>query len=255
MLKWIAGLTAGLAVSAVAGYQLAYKPWRRQWEASPDESARTLPGDELVPDAGFIETTAVTIDVPPSAVWPWLMQMGYGRAGWYSYDAIDMQGHSAREIRPELQDLRVGQLIPVAPRMGFRVDVLEPERALVLYNDNELVDQQRAAEAHAAGGEPAEQLVPGLRMAGGLSQATMSDFRVSWAFVLDPLEGGRTRLLERFRAWTTPGPAAAIAGPVMDLGLFLMTRRQLIGIKERAEMAAGIVPAPESTEANAATTS
>jgi hypothetical protein len=181
--------------------------------------------------------------------------MGFGRGGWYSYDAIDMQGHSAREILPEHQELQVGQLIPVAPRMGFRVDVLDPERALVLYYDHELVAQQRATaeQAGPAGTEPAEAPTPGLKVAGGLGQATMNEFRVSWAFALEPLEGGRTRLLERFRAWTTPGPAAAIAGPVMDAGIFLMTRKQLLGIKERAEMLAGTAPASAPPQATPTT--
>jgi hypothetical protein len=256
MLKWIIGFTAGAAVSAVAAYQLAYKPWRRQWEATPEEADRMLPGDDLIGDAGVVETTAVTIDAPPSAIWPWLLQMGYGRGGWYSYDAVDMEGSSAREILPEFQELEVGQLVPVAPDMGFRVDVLEPERALVLYNDSELVAEQgraaaeRIAELTAEGGE----LTPGLRVAGGLSQATMSDFRASWAFVLEPVEGGRTRLLERLRVWTTPGPAATITGPLMDFGIFLMTRKQLLGIKERVEMTTGSMPAIDETEVMATAT-
>jgi hypothetical protein len=256
MLKWIVGLTAGVAVSAAAGYQLAYKPWRQQWDAGPDESARTLPGDELVQNAEFTKTNAVTIEAPPSAVWPWLLQMGYGRGGWYSYDAIDMQGHSAREIRPDLQELQVGQLIPFAPKMGFRVDVLEPERSMVLYLDNELVEaQERAAKEAVEEGEPADEQASGLKVVGGIAGANMSEFRVSWAFVLDPLEGGRTRLLERFRTWTTPGPAAAITGPLIDHGHFLMTRKQLLGIKERAEMKAGTMPSIEETEVIAAAAS
>ncbi len=251
MLKWILGFTAGAAVTAVAAYQLAYKPWRRQWAASPEEAERMLPGDDLVPEASVVETTAVTIDAPPSAVWPWLLQMGYDRGGWYSYDAVDMKRSSAREILPELQELEVGQLVPVAPEMGFRVDVLEPERSLVLYNDSELVAEQssaaaeRLAEVTAEGGE----LPPGLKMAGGLSQATMADFKASWAFVLEPLDGGQTRLLERLRVWTTPGPAAAITGPLMDFGIFLMTRKQMLGIKERVEMASGSVSDLAETEA------
>ena len=250
MLKWIIGVTAGAAVTAVAAYQLAYKPWRRQWEASPEEAERTLPGDDLVPDAGVVETTAVTIHAPPSAVWPWLVQMGFERGGWYSYDAVDMKGSSARELLPEFQDLEVGQLVPVAPEMGFRVDVLEPERSLVLYNDSELVAEQsraaaeRLAEVTAEGGAPPQ----GLKMAGGLSQATMADFKASWAFVLEPLDGGQTRLLERLRVWTTPGPAAAITGPLMDFGIFLMTRKQLLGIKQRVEMATGAEPRLEEME-------
>ncbi len=239
MFKWIVGFMAGAALAAVAAYRLAYVPWRRQWEASPEESDRPFPGDDIVPDAEYIDTMAVTIDAPPSAVWPWLLQMGYGRGGWYSYDAIDMLGNSAREVIPDLQDLQVGQLIPFAPGAGFRVDVLEPERALVLYLDDDLIAQQQsAARASTAAAEPATETA-GLKVVGGLAGANMSEFRVSWAFVLEPLGDERTRLLERFRTRTTPGPAAVITGPLIDHGHFLMTRKQLLGIKERVEQPFG----------------
>jgi hypothetical protein len=238
MRRFIIALAAA-AASAAAGYQLVYKPWRRQWYASRDEAARPLPGDDLVPDADFNETMAITIDASPSTVWPWLLQVGYGRGGWYSYDVIDMRGHSAREIRPELQDLQVGQMVPFAPGMGFRVDVLEPERALVLYGDDSVSAQQAPATGEEGAGGPVEEQGAGLKMTGVLAQANMSAFAVSWAFVLEPLDGGRTRLLERFRTRTTPGPAASIVGPLIGHGHFLMTRKQMLGIKERAEMLAG----------------
>lgn len=252
MLRRIVGLTAGLAVSAVAGYQLAYKPWRRQWAANPGEATMPLPGDELVSAPDFDETLAQTIEAPPSAVWPWLLQMGYGRAGWYSYDSIDMLGHSSRAIVPELQQLELGQAIPLAPSLAFRVDVLEPERALVLYGDSELAAQDRRTQ-ESPGTEPAEEEPRGLRLVGGLADANMSEFAVSWAFVLEPLHGGRTRLLERFRTRTTPGPAAALVGPLIDHGHFLMTRKQMLGIKDRAEkLARELLPARPAEAAAAA---
>jgi hypothetical protein len=236
MVSRIATFTTGAVMTAVAGYELAYKPWRQRWLASAEESATSLPGDELVPDADFAQTMAATIAAPPSAVWPWLLQMGYGRAGWYSYDAIDMLGHSARQIVPELQGLEVGQRVPVAPDIGFQVAVLEPERALVLYGDDELFGGQEPAEREGAGGRHADGETAGMRLAGVLSQASMREFRVSWAFALEPLEGDRTRLLERFRTRSTPGPAAALVRPIIDQGHFLMTRKQMLGIRERAEM-------------------
>jgi hypothetical protein len=186
MVSRIATFTTGAVMTAVAGYELAYKPWRQRWLASAEESATSLPGDELVPDADFAQTMAVTIEAPPSQVWPWLLQMGYGRAGWYSYDAIDMLGHSARQIVPELQGLEVGQRVPVAPDIGFQVAVLEPERALVLYGDDELFGGQEPAEREGAGGRHADGETAGMRLAGVLSQASMREFRVSWAFALEP---------------------------------------------------------------------
>jgi hypothetical protein len=233
MLKRLVWLFIGLILAAVVGYQLGFKPWQRRWQADADESGGRLPGDDLVPEPQFRQTMALTIDATPAQIWPWLLQMGYGRAGWYSYDAIDMLGNSSREVRPELQDLRVGQMVPFAPGgMAFRVEVVEPERALVLYGSSELIAEQQHAAQGAAGTE--EEGV-GLKAVGFLSDANMSAFKMSWAFLLEPLPDGRTRLLERFRTTTTPAPGQAIVAPLIDVGHFLMTRKQMLGIRERVE--------------------
>ena len=100
-----------------------------------------LPGDELVPTPTAIDTRGITIDAPPEAVWPWLVQMGYGRAGWYSYDRLDMRGKSVDTIVPKHQALAVGDLMPMSPEAGFEVKVLEPGRALVLYADTALIER------------------------------------------------------------------------------------------------------------------
>jgi hypothetical protein len=236
MFKWVLRV-AGLVASIAAGYQFVFLPWRRTWAAGPEVATKPLPGDDLVPDAQFNETMTVTIEASPSAVWPWLLQLGYGRGGWYSYDLIDMDGQSAREIVPELQALDVGQMVPVAPDAGFRVSVLEPERTLVLYADSQSFERKPAA------GEPPVEAGRD-KLLGLMSDANMRDFRMSWAFVLEPLEGGRTRLLERFRTVTTPGPAAAITRPLIGIGHFLMTRRQMLGIKDRAETTTDIAARP-----------
>ncbi len=128
--------------------------WRRTWGVSPVEAMKSLPGDDLVPNAATSETRGITIDAPVSAVWPWLVQMGYGRGGWYSYDQIDMGRPSATTILPELQQLAVGDLLPTHPGGGFEVKVLEPEHALVVYSDTALVQSQMEA-ARAAGVERA----------------------------------------------------------------------------------------------------
>jgi hypothetical protein len=240
MLKRIVVL-AGAIVGAVAAYQLGFKPWQRRWQADPDKSAAVLPGDDLVPEPQFQQTMAVTIAATPGQIWPWLLQMGYGRAGWYSYDAIDMLGNSSREIRPDLQDVHVGQIVPFAPGgMAFRVEVVEPERALVLYGDSELIAQQQHATAEHEGA--------GLKMVGLLSDANMSAFRMSWAFVLEPAGEGRTRLLERFRTTTTPGPGQQVVAPIIDVGHFLMTRKQMLGIRERAEAMTLTAPVSRAAE-------
>ena len=129
------------------------------WGIDPVEAARTLPGDDLVATAEAVDTRGIDIDAPVGSVWPWLLQMGYGRAGWYSYDSMDNDHPSARSIEDRWQSLNVGDLMPTHPGGGFEVKVLEPEHALVLYADRALMDvQDRATKAPgeaAAEGEAA----------------------------------------------------------------------------------------------------
>ena len=103
-----------VSVIAVAAVGLLVAGWLRlrrehaTWGLVTADLTRTLAGDDLVSDADTVETRSLDIAAPPSAVWPWLVQMGYGRGGWYSYDQLDMRGPSARTIDPELQDLAEG---------------------------------------------------------------------------------------------------------------------------------------------------
>ena len=107
------------------------------------------------------------IDAPPDAVWPWLVQMGYNRAGWYSYDLVDMKGASVDTIVPELQHLAVGDLVPNSPDTSFVVRALEPGRALVLFADEKTVEEQvAAARARKEAGEAVEDAPANLKAAG-----------------------------------------------------------------------------------------
>lgn len=221
-----------LVALATALYLLVLRPWERSWLAAPDERTRVLPGDDVVPDATLDETRAITIDAPPSTIWPWLLQMGYARAGWYSYDRIDMRGTSADAIEPAWQGLEVGDVVRTHPEGGFRVSVIEPERTLVLYMDNDTVGGP--TRVAGGGGEPTPT---GLRAAGALGSTAMGDFRGTWTFRLDPIDERRTRLLERFRMAIAgaDGPGGGLAREAMGFGVFLMTRRQMLGLRERAE--------------------
>jgi hypothetical protein len=222
---------------AVAGYT-AYQGLRRQWQTwgvDPDEASMGLPGDELVPDGETLLTRGITIAAPPEAVWPWLVQMGYGRAGWYSYDRFDMKGSSSDVIRPELQSLAIGDLLPTDPDGGFEVRLLEPNRALVVFIDAALVEAQRGAQAEGISSTE----TPGLAASGRfLELASPPDFAVSWAFVLQPAGPGDTRLIERTcgRFGAQTGASKALL-PLMGFGVFVMMRKQLLGIRERAERA------------------
>lgn len=231
------GTAVGVAASKVRG-------WWKTWGVEAGVATKPLAGDEVVPVALGDETRGITIAAPPEAVWPWLVQMGYGRAGWYSYDQLDQRGRSADEIHDEWQSLAVGDIVPTHPGGGFEVVVIEPGRALVLKSDTALVTAQaEAAKAAAAGLEAA---TAGVQVSGAMLSGMPRQYAASWAFVLEPLDGGRTRLIERFRIWfdeTTSGPAFVM--PLVGFGLFVMMQKQMLGIRDRAErLAATAATAP-----------
>jgi len=97
-------------------YVLLYRPWQLRWGATDAEIRRTLPGDETVARPSFNATRAVTIHAPAEAIYPWIVQMGVTRAGWYSYDLLDnLARKSAETILPEFQNLQIGDVIPMSP--------------------------------------------------------------------------------------------------------------------------------------------
>jgi hypothetical protein len=199
-------LPGGLAaVGALSAGLVAMVAAARTAGTTPDEPGRHLPGDELLPDAAIVTTRATTISAPPAAVWPWLVQMGYQRGGWYAVDALErligagdfLTGDSADRIVEELQNLAVGERVPLNDRMHLVVARFEPDRALVLA----LPDQ------------PLEWI---------------------WSFVLEPIDDGSTRLLIRTRIgardrWMVP------LLPVLDAGHMTMELVQLRNLRERAE--------------------
>jgi len=239
MLKRLFVFGAAIASAGAAIGFVKARAQFRTWGIDPEEAAKPLPGDEIVPDAEAIDTRGIDIAAPAKDVWPWLVQMGYGRAGWYSYDELDMDRPSADRIVPELQHLEVGDLLPTHPGGGFVVKIIEPKKALVVYADRALV-QSQAADAKAAG-ETLDDASTNVRATGAYLDAAMrGDFQASWAFVLEPRPGGHTRLVERFRGHMElpddgPAFAPALAGKALLFGLFVMVRRQMQGIRDRAE--------------------
>ncbi|HVQ22722.1 MAG TPA: hypothetical protein VMT36_05575 [Candidatus Saccharimonadia bacterium] len=231
-------LMVGVSLGAVltATYLVAVRPLWRHWGVDPAEAERALPGDDLVSQPTATDTRGLTIAAPPSAVWPWLVQMGFSRAGWYSYDAIDMSNKSAWEIHPEWQSLVVGDKVPTDPRGGFVVKHVDREKGLVLFYDTALMKEQLASADDA--GVPAAP--PNLRVTGrAMGSMTPPEFSISWAFVLEPTVDGNTRLIERFRlSGEMTGRAAAISGRMLGLGIFTMARKQMLGIQTRAERVA-----------------
>jgi hypothetical protein len=228
----IIGTAAGIAINRTVS-------WWRTWGVDPIEADKALTGDDLVPTPTAIITRGITIDAPPEAVWPWLVQMGFERAGWYSYDQLDMRGKSAGKIVPAWQKLEVGDVMPVSPDGGFSIRVVEPLRALVLFTDTTLVESQAAAAASAV----RPDVPAGLAASGAILRQTAQDFAASWAFALEPLEDGGTRLIERFRVrFGAGGPGFRVVGPFMGFGVFVMLQRQMVGIRERAQRTAVVPP-------------
>jgi hypothetical protein len=188
------------------------------------------------------DTRAIAIDAPPELVWPWLVQMGYGRGGWYSIDQLDMRGASATRIEDEWQRLAIGDVVPTHPGGGFEVKALEPNRTLVLYADTATM---RPSDETKEAGVPA-----GLAASGAFLSTTPGDFAASWAFVLEPLGARQTRLIERVRYWGVPGnPLSQVALSALGFGVFVMIQRQMVGIRTRSErLARDLGPANRPTE-------
>ncbi|MBN1260931.1 MAG: hypothetical protein JXB35_09650 [Anaerolineae bacterium] len=219
-----AALAAGTAATtALAVYMWVVRPWHRRWGAADDEVQRALPGDDRVPDPNFNTTRAITIHARPVHIWPWLLQMGQGRGGMYSYDVLEnMMGldiHTARQINPEWQDLKVGDVIALEPEgSGYTVVELQPERLLLLYT---------AGDDATAMGRAFKE----------------SRTATTWAFVLEPLDAERTRLIIRWRTrmdiiprrWSRWALLNLAVGLSLDPIEFLMEHKMLRTLKERAE--------------------
>jgi len=185
-----------------------------QVRATPAERVRTLAGDNLIPQPIGSVHHAITIRRPPRDVWPWLAQMGSGRAGWYSYDFIDNGGHhSSERILPEYQNISVGSVFPALPRAKdvFVVAQCEPEHSLVL----------------------------SWRLPSGRYQTT-------WAFVLEQPQPDQTRLIVRGRVaegYRPFGLPQWLAAPLGQVAHFIMQRKQLLNIARRAEASPSTGPA------------
>jgi hypothetical protein len=174
--------------------------WHMSWGATPAEVAAAMPGDDVLPQAQYRTTRAITIGATPGEVWPWLVQVGYRRAGWYAGDLLDNFARpSVRRIVPELQDIRVGQWLSMVPkpseRTAFVVDSFAEPSWLLWRTPNR-----------------------------------------SWAWRLIPLAGGRTRLITRLKTvYEWRRPLALVTVMLMECADYPMMRRMLRGIRDRAE--------------------
>jgi hypothetical protein len=194
------------------------RPWHMRWGATDAEVAAAMPGDGVVHRAQFNATRAITIGAPPEQVWPWIVQLGYGRAGFYTYDLVDNGGErSADRVIDEYQGIQVGDPIPMFHEshglaIAYRVDSLEVnEWMLWVHRPHEKEDPDS-----------------------------------TWSWRLTRLPTERTRLVTRMKQdyrWQTPR-LAMFNLVLMEFGDFAMERRMLKGIKVRAERMRSDAPPP-----------
>jgi hypothetical protein len=211
MRRAVVPAVVGVGALAVARKML------RNLGATRAERCASLPGDEVVPQAKGSSTMAITIDAPPSAVWPWLVQMGCDRAGFYSWDRLDNGGRpSATEIHPEWQTLAVGDRIVCTPdaKAWFDVERLEPERVLVLRSS---IDVLRRTPFDPSGPRP-RFFVEGV-----------------WTFVLHELPEEKTRLVVRSFGIARPRLLGAANLVFWDPAHVVMQTRQLRNLKRLVE--------------------
>lgn len=204
-----------VATALFALVSVASRRWHRTWGADAEEAVEGLPGDELIAVADVQTTRAITISAPPGDVWPWLVQMGQGRGGLYTYEwienALGAKIKNLDRIDPDLQKLEIGDRIRLTPEVylgripgqSYRVTDVRPGEALVMLQE-----------------------LP----TGGFS---------GWSFILRPTRGDHTRLIVRGRSSSPPGFAGRLARAaellMLEPGYFVMERGMLRGIRQRAE--------------------
>jgi hypothetical protein len=217
MPRWRRTILGLLLVGVVIDKALLRPHWYLNWGATDGERRKQWPGDELVRQPGY-STRAVTIHAPAEAIWPWILQIGQDRGGFYSYTWIEnlalAEMRNADCIVPEFQSRKVGDVVWLAPehRYGGKAKMvvaqLVPNRAMVLVLAD---DFSRALQ--------------GERVPGGV-----------WQFLLEPIDGNSTRLIMRGAA---PDKTSFVYDLFFDPAHFVMERKMMLGIKERVERNAG----------------
>lgn len=218
MIKKLCGLLALLG-AGFAGYLALIRPHVIRWGTTDEELARHWPGDDHTPHARFVSTHAITIHAPPSAIWPWIVQIGNGRAGWYSFRFVERlvkdgqlldEGASWR-ILPEFQNLQVDDYIPVGDE-AFRVVDIQPEQYMALE-----ISPTPAPHGHV------DPLNPG------------GNFNAGFNFILDPIDDRTTRLVARMRVAPRSLRETLYVVGFLEPGHAIMQTKMLHGIKARAE--------------------
>lgn len=189
---------------------------RTTWGAAPDEIQRALPGDELNPTPKWSYTTGITIHASAAKVWRWLIQLGQGRGGFYSYqwleNLVGCQIYNAETIHPEWQNIQVGDRILLHPKApALPVAIVDPERAVVLHAN---------AAPNQTEGAPDQEY-----------------FNSTWGFYVFPIDDHTSRFISRWRAdYANTRSSRMMYGPTLIEPISAtMQREMLLGIKKRAE--------------------
>ena len=222
--KLCVGLTALIAVAMVL-YIRFLRPWYLRWGATDEEVKQSIPGDEEITQANYQSTRAITINAQAASIWPWLVQMGQGRGGFYTYtwleNLVGLHISNVDQTLAEFQHLKVGDVIPLEPEgSGYRVASIIPNQLLALVI--------RATDSG----------MMGMVMKEGKGAST-------WVFLLRELDSEHTRLIVRWRAqWkpTIKTPLLLLIRLLLAPIEFVMERKMLLGIKKRAERVRGDAP-------------
>jgi hypothetical protein len=196
------------AVCAFAGllatlYWFGVRPRQLHWGARPEDLRMHLPEDGIVSHPAFDATRAITIAATPHTIWPWLVQMGYGRAGFYGYDLIENPGGgrglcSATAILPQFQHPQTGDVLPLSVAASLRFGTIDPNRTLVW----------------RSGDDPPTGVY-------------------IWALV--PVDAGHTRLISRIRWRYVDGVQGRVLGVFTEFADHVAVRAILRGVRDRAE--------------------
>ncbi len=216
-------MSAGLAILtgvAVVLYVRFLRPWYLRWGATREEVEQPMPGDEEVSQANYQSTRAITIKARAAEIWPWLVQIGQGRGGFYTYtwleNLVGLRISNADQVLAEFQHLKVGDVIPLEPEgSGYTVAAIDPNQLLVL--------AVRATDSGIMG-----------------SVMNQGDGASTWVFLVRELDSERTRLVARWRARWRPmfkTPMLVLIRLLLAPAEFVMERKMLLGIKKRAERA------------------
>ncbi|MGB5371414.1 MAG: hypothetical protein WBN18_13375 [Flavobacteriaceae bacterium] len=196
------------------------KPYRDRWGLGKEKAKRALPGDRLVRSPKSQFTHAIEIDAPSDCVWPWIAQMGQGRGGFYSYEALEnlmgLQIHNAQSILPEFQEPKIGDLIPFGPKDAYPLVICDIGSAMAIENWYDL-DAKSVFDPDMS--------------------SARNYLHLTWLWYVEPLDGKRSRFISRNRiSYSTSFKNTLMFGSFSEPIVFAMDRKMCMGIKKRAEI-------------------